>query len=509
MNSVRVRRSISCVACLFTCAFAAAASADVRLADVFGDHMVLQRDVPLPIWGRADAGESVSVALADATASTTADANGEWQVTLPPLAARAEAVELRVVGRTTVTIADVLIGDVWLASGQSNMQYSLKTSHDGAEAIARSDRPTIRLATVGTRATLEPLDDRLLNWVASAPATAAKFSAVAWTFGESLQDATKVPVGLIGAYVAGTAAQSWTPRAALESSPELTPYVDALAAARAKAGDLSAGAPTSLYNGMIAPLGRLPIRGVIWYQGESNVDESAAYRTLFPALIRGWRAQWGRDDLPFLFVQLPGNGRRAAEPAASKWSLLREAQTAALDLPATGMVVALDLTPQRALLHPKNKRDIGRRLALAARHVAYGEDVAWRGPSLASAQFDGPRVRVRFSDTGGGLKLETPPGEDLRRSTTQPTAVRGFALAGADRVFHWADATIDGNGVTVTSDSVTNPVALRYGWGGNPEVNLYGGTGLPALPFRTDDWVERFDPPATTQASSGRDAAGN
>lgn len=475
---------------------AANTRADVRLAGVFADHMVLQRDVPLPVWGRADAGESITVQIAQRTEKTTADKDGRWRVDLKPLIPSTEPTTLTVRGaKNEIVIRDILVGDVWLASGQSNMQYSLKGTHDAADALAKANRPLLRLCSVGNKASLKPMDDRELKWSVCTRETARSFSGVAYHFGREVSDLEKVPVGLIGAYVSGTPAQSWANLEALESSPKLRHYLDDLRTdpPSTNPSGVNGGTPTALYNGMIAPLQPFAIRGVIWYQGESNTDRADEYRTLFPALITGWRRQWGERNFPFLFVQLPGFHEREPEPSPSKWAMLREAQTAALQLQNTGMAVTLDLVPQRAILHPKNKSGVGHRLALLAEVYAYGREIPCEGPTFESmrAQDDGS-IRVRFKNVGGGLKIAAPPEDrSANQPTTMPSAVKGFSIAGADHHFVWADATIDGpDTVIVRSDRVPSPVAVRYGWAENPEVNVYNSDGLPMAPFRSDDWPE-------------------
>jgi sialate O-acetylesterase len=481
--------------------FAIAATAEtsraaMRLAGVFGDHMVLQQDMKLPVWGRADAGEKIDISIAGQTKSTTAGADGNWHVEFEPLHRSHEPIELRV---NDVVVQDIVVGEVWLASGQSNMQYSLKNAHDAAEAIKEADRKFIRFCIVGagggdgggsagTTEPAEPARDRKLTWVVCSPETVGKFSAVAYFFGRDIQDFLDgVPVGLIGSYVSGTNAEAWTDRRTLASL-----HIPASTQPTTRPGS-----PSSLFNAMIAPLTPLPIRGVIWYQGESNKDRALEYRRLFPAMIQGWRGHFLRgDDLPFLFVQLPGNGRRAdapAPPAPSEWAMTREAQAYALKLPNTAMAVTLDLVPPRALLHPKNKSGVGTRLALAACGSVYGKSVEYIGPTFASMKiFDDRGVaRIHFTHTGGRLQLLPPPAENLPPSTTRPTTLAGFTIAGDDHKFYWADATIDGaDDVIVSSKNVPHPVSVRYGWSDNPEVNLYNRVGLPAAPFRTDDWKE-------------------
>ena len=338
--------------------------AETRLAGAFGDHMVLQQGVPLPIWGTAPPGQSITVKIADQTAKTQAGEDGRWSAKLDPLQASRNPVSFSVAGDSTIMLEDVLVGDVWLASGQSNMQYSVKGATTALEALADAKVPEMRLCIVGNKPSLTPVSDRSMKWQACTPESAKGFSAVAYFFGRDIQKNRDCPVGLIGAYVSGTPAQSWTNLEALQSSPLLQHYVDALHAASSSEKSINAGVPSSLFNGLIAPLTPMAIKGVIWYQGESNTDNPEEYRTLFPTMIAGWRKAFGRDDLPFLFVQLPGFRERQSDPSASKWSMLREAQALALKLPKTGMAVTLDLVPPKTILHPKNKADIGRRLAL-------------------------------------------------------------------------------------------------------------------------------------------------
>ena len=470
------------------------ASADLRgeihLAGVFGDHMVLQQGMPLKIWGSATPGQSINVKVADRSATTKTGDDGKWSVKLDPLQASSTAVSFSVSGDNTIELQDVLVGDVWLASGQSNMQYSVKNAHNGAEALADANVPELRLCTVGNKPSLTPTTDRSVKWQLCTPATAKGFSAVAYFFGRDIQKSRNCPVGVIGAYVSGTPAQSWTPLEALQSSPVLQHYVDGLHDASASGKPINAGVPSSLFNGLIAPLTPIAIKGVIWYQGESNTDNPEEYRTLFPAMIAGWRKAFGRDDLPFLFVQLPGFRERQSDPSPSKWSMLREAQALALKLPKTGMAVTLDLVPAKTILHPKNKVDVGRRLALAARAIAYGESIEASGPMFDSVKIDGDTIRVHFSHATGGLVLKSPPEEKLPPPTTAPSTLAGFAVAGEDRKFVWADATIDGDSVILKTNEVKSPAAVRFAWGDNPGMTLYNQAGLPAAPFRTDDWPQ-------------------
>ncbi len=542
---------------LFATAVAAAflssiapARADVRLPAIFGDHMVLQREAGVPVWGWASAGEKVTVTAGGATASATAGADGAWRVNLAKLAAADEPIDVTVAGANTVTFHDVLVGDVWVCSGQSNMEFQLGGgkygfggAHDAVDEIPKADHPTLRLFIVKKAIAFAPQTDCQGTWKVCTPETAPYFSAVGYFFGREINAAEHVPVGLIGTYWGGTPAEAWTSEPALRAAPELSAYADAFdaaqknlpaataryqqqlakwkaqdpaaakawraAVAKAKADgsppprepaavrrpiapDANPHAPTVLSNGMIAPIVPYAIRGAIWYQGEANAPKAAQYRTLFPAMIRDWRARWGQGDFPFLWVQLAAYMPRTPEPtqAGDGWPALREAQAMTLSLPNTGQALAIDVG-QANDIHPKDKVDVGHRLALAARRVAYGEDVADAGPTFKSMAVDDGKVRVTFVNVAGGLTIAAAPSTQPGVAPTDPgTAVKGFAIAGADHRFVWATATIEGQDTVVLSNpDVPAPVAVRYAWANNPEVNLYNKGRLPAVPFRTDDWA--------------------
>jgi len=345
------------------------------------------------------------------------------------------------------------------------------------------------------------------KWAVCTPESVAHFSAVAHFFGLELRHDLKRPIGLISSDVGGTPAQAWTSLSALQKDPPFTNYVDAyqkIAANLPKAGEGSpsasappakvpSGTPTVLYNGMIAPLMPYAIKGVIWYQGESNSNKGLEYRTLFPRLISDWREKWNQGDFPFLFVQLANYRGPQTKPSEGDWAYLREAQLMTLALPNTGMAVAIDIG-DATTIHPKDKLDVGLRLALAARHVAYGQDLVYSGPIYDSMKIEGNKIRLIFKDTGSGLKMGTPPWTPTGVPVPAPTELKGFAIAGADKNFVWAKAEIDGNDVVVSSDQVASPVAVRYGWANNPPCNLYNKEGLPASPFRTDDWADDESP---------------
>ena len=643
-------------------ALAAVARAEVRLPSIISDNMVLQQGLKVRIWGNANAGEPVTVTLDKKSSNTVADAQGRWHVWIGPLKAGGP-FELTVKGANLIAIKNVLIGEVWVCSGQSNMEWPLVNTVGGAEAVAQANHPEMRLFTVTHHTSASPLTDLQGRWVVTTPDEAAHFSAVGYFFGRELQQRLKVPVGLIDSSWGGTPAEAWTSHEALSSIPELKPileryesslnalpqtketyaralaqweeknlYIDAgnkgealgyadpaasttdwsrmdlpqqietagllidgaiwfrkavdlpeswagkdlvlnltpvddhdvtyfngskigstgretpnsymvprrylvpgsqvhagrnVVAVRvfdsageggfSRGGAMSIGPagateaeviplrgswdykvelalepkrpdwgsrpeavgvsnqnnPSVLYNAMLAPLVPFAIRGAIWYQGESNAGRAYQYRTLFPVMIRNWRRAWGHE-FPFYFVQLANWRAGKAEPGESDWAELREAQAMTLREPQTGMAVTIDIGDENDL-HPRNKLDVGRRLAAWALAGTYGQNVIPSGPLFDRYTIEGNKVRIRFKH-GIGLK------------TIDGGPIKGFAIAGEDRSFVWADAQIEGDSVIVSSPTILKPVAVRYGWADNPGANLYNKTGLPASPFRTDDW---------------------
>ena len=638
------------------------ARAEVRLPAILSDNMVLQQQTKVRIWGTANPGERVTVTLQKESSHAVADKQGHWETWLNTGKAGGP-FELTVKGDNLLTIKNVLIGEVWLCSGQSNMEWPLINTFGGAETVAQAKYPEIRLFTVEKHTSTTPLTDVVGHWVVTTPDDAAHFSAVGYFFGRELYQQLKVPVGLIHSSWGGTPAEAWTSHEGMLSSPELKPILDRYesslnalpqakeAYARAlaqweeknlyidagnkgealgyadpatatadwskmdlpqqfetagllidgavwfrkvldlpqswagkelvlnlppvddqdvtyfngtKVGSIGretpnsylvprkyvvpgslvrpgknviavrvfdsageggfsrggamslgpAGAaesevmslrgvwdykvelalepkhpdwgtrpeavgvgnqnnPSVLYNAMIAPLVPFAIRGVVWYQGESNAGRSYQYRTLFPIMIRDWRKAWG-SVFPFYFVQLANWHAHKAEPDESDWAELREAQMMTLREPQTGMAVIIDVGDEIDL-HPRNKLDVGRRLAAWALADTYGQKVTPSGPLFDRYKTEGDRVRIHFKY-----------GADLKTIDGGP--VKGFAIAGEDRHFVWAEARIEGDSVVVSSPTVLKPVAVRYGWADNPIVNLYNGAGLPASPFRTDDW---------------------
>jgi len=483
----------------------------LHLPAVFSDDMVLQRDYRLPVWGWAAPGANIVVALADQEALATADADGAWRVTLAPLPAGGPLKLTVTCGAERRRFSNVMIGDVWVCSGQSNMQLPVLQANDALREIAAAHHSDVRLLTVPNVVAGTPQDDFEGGWVTCGPDTVPDFSAVGYFFGRRMHTELGVAIGLINSSWGGTPAEAWTCRDVLRSTPALKPtllrwkkiealyadlrgryelqvveYEQALACAEA-AGDLApleppmppgpghCHQPGGLYNAMITPLMPFAIRGVVWYQGESNADRAAEYRTLFPEMIKCWRRSWGQGDFPFIFVQLANYGAHHDPPSDDGWAEMREAQACALGLPQTGMAVIIDVGNPRDI-HPKNKQDVGQRLALSALHVAHGRELVHSAPLYDSMTVEGDAVRLHFRHCGGGLRAAD--GEPLC----------DFAIAGDDRRFVWGEAVLDGDTILVRSAAVPVPVAVRYGWCGSPRGNLQNAESLPASPFRTDDW---------------------
>lgn len=620
----------------------------VNLPQIFSDNMVLQREVPVKIWGTASARERVLVKFQNQEKQTRADRNGYWSVVLDPLAAGGP-FELKVSGSNTLTFSNILVGDVWIGSGQSNMEWPVNNSADPEWEISQANHPEIRLFTVPRRMSTKPLQDLDGGeWLVCTPENIENFSAVAYYFGRHLHRELDIPIGLINSSWGGTVAETWISHESISSHNDFAetikhvmdldmdlieqqarqrlqewntnaetndvgrqqnwhaftfdhsgwpamnlpvlweqaglPGLDGvvwfrkeitLSAEQAsqnmilnlgpvddsdytymnghlvgktldqynvnrryeipstylKEGkniiavrviDTGGGGgiwgeerqlyylsgnermslagnwhyavgvemdaptdihfgpnifPSLLYNGMIKALTPFALRGVIWYQGESNASRAYQYRTLFPLLIEDWRKQWNQPQMPFLFVQLANFMQPDMLPVDSEWAELREAQSMTLSVPFTGMAVAIDIG-EADDIHPKNKQDAGKRLALAALKISYGKDIVHSGPVYESMETKEDCIYLTFSHTGSGLKARSKYGY-----------LKGFAIAGPDRVFHWARAEIQGNRIRVYHPDIKNPVAVRYAWGNNPaDANLYNIEGLPASPFRTDSW---------------------
>ena len=518
--------SITSTALLLTCLLIPTlpASADVRLPHVFGDHMVMQRDMPVPIWGWAEAGESVSITFGKHTVKTVADDAGQWLVKLPALQAGGP-FELTVQGKNTIRVQDVLVGEVWLCSGQSNMEMGVGVAKDAEQEIAAADYPQIRLFELPRQPAGEVATDINANWRVCQPDTIASggwggFSAVGYYYGRELHKELDVPVGLIDSSWGGTLIGPWTPVCGFEAVPalldvvdtinrrdseyktktlptkmaEIEGWIEATRTALAEKQPLpptpwwprhpleSHAEPTGLYNGMIHPLIPFAIRGAIWYQGESNVHsaDGMKYYEKMKALVAGWRQVWGQGDFPFYFVQLAPFKYTLHRQDISPYEMPRiwEAQLASLAIPNTGMAVLTDLGDWRDI-HPKNKQEVGRRLSLWALSQCYGrENLVYSGPLYKTATVEGNRIRVHFDHVGSGL--ESRDGDPLN----------WFEIAGADKQFVEAKARIDNDSVIVWNENIRNPVAVRFSWHMLPEPipNLINREGLPASPFRTHDW---------------------
>ncbi|MEI6034769.1 MAG: sialate O-acetylesterase [Verrucomicrobiae bacterium] len=661
---------------------AGSAWADVKLPAIISDHMVLKKSAKVPIWGTADPGEDVKVAMNGLSASAKADAGGKWMALLDLKNSEPGPFEMTVEGKNKLTLADVVVGEVWVASGQSNMEWVVSNTRDAKNEITASANPLLRQFFVKKNAAADPADDAEGSWSAASPETTGGFSAVGYFFAKKLQGELKVPVGFVNTSWGGTPSEAWTSAEALDSDPDLKAarerlraavaeypgkrkaFIDGMGAwvketgredkpvadaagfagenvspdgwvpvklpgevaapglpkagvvwlrkevtlpassvlplslpidgydsvywngkllkqmtyqdvpsqgyvrrsgpydvpagevkagknvvairlyepvgpakffAEPKAGALSlagewlakaerefselpaeklAAAPqlpssppggqnvaAFLFNGMIRPILPYAISGAIWYQGESNASRAFRYRTAFPLMISDWRKQWNQGDFPFYFCQLANHMAKKPEPGDSNWAELREAQSMALKLPNTGQAVLIDIG-ESGDIHPRNKKDVGERLALIALAKDYGKQLPFSGPVYDSMKIEGGKVILSFLHADGGLAAKPLPDAYDIKSAANETAplvrnspgsqLEGFAICGEDKKWVWADAKIDGAKVAVWSDKVPSPAAVRYAWADNPTCNLTSGSGLPASPFRTDDF-----PPVT------------
>ncbi|MBN1358947.1 MAG: hypothetical protein JW993_00060 [Sedimentisphaerales bacterium] len=638
---------------------ASTAHADIRLPSIIGDNMVLQGGDRISLWGWSDPNEEIKVGVSWREGDWTlpADTDGTWKFAMTaPESAGPHQITLK--GKNTVTLKNILVGEVWVCSGQSNMEWPVQSSNNAAQEMAAANYPNIRLFTVQKKIADTPQSDCVGHWVECSPETVGGFSAVGYFFGRHLHQDLNTPIGLINTSWGGTVAEAWTSAEALERLPDFKARMDRMAQARANpdasmkkyqdelaqwqkkvestevqgkrctdadfddsawqemalpvlweeagltdfdglvwfrksievppawagrdlvlelgpiddmdttwfngvkvgaiqesgrwqvarrytvdgklvtagrnvivvqvldtgggggiyglpaqmtlkpadasdqtaislagtwhykvAWDLASmpprptapvwmnnpNAPTVLYNGMIAPITPYHIRGAIWYQGESNADRAFQYRELFPTMIKCWWSSWGQGEFPFLFVQLANYMAAKPDPGESAWAELREAQLMTLQLPRTGMATIIDIGEANDI-HPRNKQDVGKRLALWALAECYGRRTAYSGPLYESMTIQGNKIVLRFKHTDNGLVAKGG------------APLKGFAIAGTDRQFVWADAKIEGNTIVVSSDKVPAPVAVRYAWADNPVCNLYNGAGLPASPFRTDTW---------------------
>lgn len=546
-----------------------AAFATVTLPAIFGDNMVLQRGIPVPIYGWADAGEQVTIDFRGKIYTATTGADGKWTMKLGTYKAGGP-YQMHIKGNTTdITYSNILIGDVWLASGQSNMEFGIQTEKHAADAIAKAIDNQIHFFYVPMNLALNPVYDVAKQspgspngkWLVCSPQVLADphfawhgFSAVGLYFAEQLRKSEKVPMGMIGSYRGGTPVEAWISIEGLKQEPAFTRYADkrqwladhfdeatkayphrqqlyrdSLKIWNAEVGDTfnqtlkqwdkdvaaakasnqtppprpkpsrpapaapadplgGYGSPTICYNGVIAPLVGYGLKGVIWYQGETNGDrlsDAVEYKDLFPRMISDWRAKWGLGDFPFLFMQLPNFRTPAITPSQDNWPWVREGQAKTLSLPNTGMATITD-AGEALDVHPTNKLVPGNRLALVAQKTVYGRRVVASGPVYRSMKINGDKIIISFDETHKGLTVASLVGDDVVNSDSKE--LKGFGIAGDDHKFYWAKAIIKGNSVIVWADEVPNPAAVRYNWADNPPGNLYNKDGLPARPFRTDDW---------------------
>lgn len=447
------------------------ANADVKLPSIIGDSMVLQRDQEVPIWGWEDPDTEVTVSVGDTTAKAKAGADGRWQVQLPAMKAGGPHT-ITVTGNNTITLKDVLVGEVWVCSGQSNMEWTVSRSDNAKEEISNANYPRIRHIKIPHRPSDKPENDVPSDgWKVTSPATVANFTAVGYFFGRHLHQELNVPIGLIGSNWGGTRIEPWTPPVGFKNVPALKNIADNLADLPSKNanGAINHQSPLALYNGMIHPLLPYAVRGAIWYQGESNNGEGMLYHEKMKALIAGWRSVWNAPEMPFYYVQLaPYRYGGDPERLAGIW----EAQTATLAVPNTGMAVTVDIGNTRDI-HPKNKQDVGKRLALWALAKDYGKtDIVYSGPIYKSMKVEGDKIRISFDHVGSGLVSRD--GQPLTN----------FTIAAADGEFVPATAEIDGDTVVVSADDVDKPTKVRFAWDQEAEPNLSNKDGLPASPFR-------------------------
>ena len=531
------RLSSVVLACSLTVLGWSGAWADVRLPKIFTDNMMLQRDKPVRVWGWAEPGEQVNVTLAGKQAAAQTDKDGRWSVEMPALK-EGENLELTVAGKNTLTLKNVIVGDIWLCSGQSNMEMGLGGCLGAAEDIKSADLPKIRQIKFNhvTSAYAEPDAPAATAWQVCSPQSAGGMTAVGFYYAREVQAKTGVPIGILDDNWGGTAIEPWVAPEGMELVPELKQAAaerqNAMAAYRTNQlpkaieameiwiaatrtalekdaplipapripGHPGANGWCGMYNAMINPLVHFPIKGALWYQGESNGGEGESYYDKMRALVGGWRKQWGQADLPFYYVQLANFQGATDDPAGGDgWAKLRGAQTKALSIPNAGMAVIIDIGEANDI-HPKNKYDVGLRLARWALARDYGQkDLVPSGPIFKEMKIEGGKAKLFFDHVGSGLMVGKKEG---RAPTVEDkeAALKRFAIAGADpsspggsaaagKKWHWAEAVIEGNAVVVSSPAVAQPVAVRYAFSYNPTgANLYNREGLPASPFRTDDW---------------------
>ncbi len=470
-----------------------AASTLPFVSRLYSNDMVIQRDHLVPVWGWTTPGSRVTVEIAGRTFTGKAAPDGEWEADIAPMH-EGGPYTLTVTGPATRTFTNVMVGDVWLCSGQSNMQFGVGNLLDPKKVEAAANYPNLRLYNVLMAISPTPLKSLWADhayyhaneWLTCNPTNITQgswngFSAVAYYFGRDLVRNLKIPIGLIHSSWGGTIAEAWTSAGALETMPDFKMAAERMANFPASMRPKNPNQVTVLYNAMIAPLEKFPIKGVIWYQGESNVGRAKQYRTLLPTMIKDWREHWHEGNFPFYIVQIAPWQAVKPEPSNSAWAELQEAQAiTARTVPNSGLATCIDIgNPHN--IHPKDKRDVGLRLCLLALRHTYHKNVVDSGPQFRSMRVNGSQVTIFFTHTNGGLKTE-------ETTLAHGSKLQGFAIAGADRHFVWADAHIVGNTVVLSSPDVPHPVAVRYAWADAPVCNLFNGANLPAPPFRTDKW---------------------
>jgi sialate O-acetylesterase len=496
-------------------AFALSAHAELKLPAIIGDHMVLQQKQADPIWGWDTPGTKITVTYAGQTKTAQAGADGKWTVSLDAGPANDKPATISIQGTSKRDLNDVLVGEVWICSGQSNMGFQLRGDWNGDIEAAASKLPNLRLITVPNVGTQEPQTDFKGEWKASDAESATSFSAVGFLFGRYIHEILQIPVGLINDAWGGSAAEAWVRRESLEKDPRFralmentvnnegrmqdpvakTKYEEQLAKWKTEAEAAKAAKkpvprppnspdawlrgnarPGNIFNGVVLPTKPYGIKGIVWYQGESNAGRAAEYGDLFPFMIEQWRKEWNQGDFPFYWVQLADFMAERPEPMDSTWAELREAQTKTQKLPHTGQAVIIDLGEGKDI-HPRNKHDVAARLVRWALAKDYGMKIPFHSPEFKSVEFMGKTARVELDCFGSSLR----PFDTLE--------VTGFAVCGEDHVWHWAKGKLNGTTkVEVTSDKVEKPIAVRYAWADNPVCNLFSEQGLPVTPFRTDDF---------------------
>ncbi len=452
----------------------------IRLPAIIGDHMVVQQEMPVRLWGWAGAGDKVTVRTAGQMAEATAGPDGKWEVELAPLPVGGPYAFTIESGGESVVIADVLSGEVWLASGQSNMEWPVSKANDREEALSAAKIPDVRLFDVDRASSEAPQSDLVGRWRRLSPSSLDSFSAVAWNFGRSIHSEIDQPIGLISSAWGGTRIEPWMPFAELDATPEGREYI----ASKNYTKDLTRAGPAYLYNGMIHPIVRFPIRGVLWYQGESNAHDATAYAELFPAMIQAWRKVWGVGEFPFYYVELAAYRERSSDPAPDEqWAFQREAQQRALMLPNVGVASAIDVG-EADDIHPRDKTTVGNRLARLALANVYNVDVGGpaQSPRVSGHDVQGNSIFLDVIDADVGLVIRQD----------DPNAPTGFAVAGRDGAWLHANVElVEGNKIRVWSDSVPSPVFVRYAWANNPYLSVFTKDGLPLLPFRTDSFQRK------------------